>query len=38
MLDNIKEIAEILVAIVTARYFWYLGTNKKLENQRLKKK
>lgn len=38
MLNQIKEAAEILVALVTARYLWHLGSKYKLENQQLKNK
>ena len=38
MLNQTKEAAEILVALVTARYLWHLGSKYKLENQQLKNK
>ena len=38
MLNQIKEAAEILVALVTARYLWHLGSKYKLENKDKKQK
>lgn len=38
MEKNIKEIADILLALVSVQYFWYLGTNEKKKNQQLKNK